>query len=332
FRKEQSASAEISPDVEVNNNLATYSLMAISTTKLPPYYRAIIQVKPHKPFECFSPETSYAVHSIGDSPRVANGILTPQPHLCIEVANISRKHIYISPGQKLATLERLDERQINLLEHINRIPVEQEGDTLPDLSCTELTGQEKKQLQTLIEQFPKVFSNTPGRTNVLEHHIETQPGVKPFNSAPYRCGPPKRDIISKETKQMLESGVASPSKSAWASPVVLVPKKDGTLRFCVDYRKLNSVTDCLSRAPILTPPDFHNPFIIETDASCLGLGAVLGQEYADKNVVIAYASRTLSAAERKYGASEREALGIVWATQHFRPYIEGQDLTIRSDC
>ncbi|CAF4528562.1 unnamed protein product, partial [Didymodactylos carnosus] len=68
------------------------------------------------------------------------------------------------------------------------------------------------------------------------------------------------------------------------------------------------------------------------DASCHGLGAVLGQEYADKNVVIAYASRTLSAAERKYRPSEREALGIMWATQHFRPYIEGQDLTIRSDC
>jgi hypothetical protein len=53
---------------------------------------------------------------------------------------------------------------------------------------------------------------------------------------------------------------------------------------------------------------------------------------SEKNLFIAYGSRTLSPAERKYGATEPDALEIVWATQHFRPYLEGNKINIRSDC
>ena len=80
-----------------------------------------------------------------------------------------------------------------------------------------------------------------GRTELVQHNIETT------NALPIRQ-PPRRLLIAqqedweKEIKSMLEKKVIEPGQSPWASPVVLVNKKDGSLRFCVDYRILNSVT------------------------------------------------------------------------------------------
>ena len=51
-----------------------------------------------------------------------------------------------------------------------------------------------------------------------------------------------KDVVDTEVTQMLEQGVVKPSSSPWSSPIVMVKKKDGSWRFCVDYRKLNSVT------------------------------------------------------------------------------------------
>ena len=64
---------------------------------------------------------------------------------------------------------------------------------------------------------------------------------------------------------------------------------------------------CLSTAPILTYPDFSQPFVVETDASDFGLGAILTQQ----GKIIEYASRVLTAAEKNYSATEKECLGVV---------------------
>ena len=80
-----------------------------------------------------------------------------------------------------------------------------------------------------------------GHTSLVQHHIDTG-NVQPIRQKPYRVSPTVRNCIDEHVEKILDQGVIQPSVSPWATPVVLVKKKDGSERFCVDYRKLNSVT------------------------------------------------------------------------------------------
>ena len=88
----------------------------------------------------------------------------------------------------------------------------------------------------------------------------------------------------------------------------------------------------LTTSPILAFPDFARPFILDTDASDTGIGAVLSQISDDgKEKVVAYASRTLSKTERRYCTTRRELLAVVAFVNHFRPYLLGRTFTLRTD-
>ncbi|XP_003369202.1 Pao retrotransposon peptidase family protein [Trichinella spiralis] len=86
----------------------------------------------------------------------------------------------------------------------------------------------------------------------------------------------------------------------------------------------------LTSAPVFVYPDFHRQFIVDMDASGDGLGAVLSQREEKAERVVAYASRTLTKAERRYCATRREMLGLVWALREFRPYLYGQRFLVRT--
>jgi hypothetical protein len=92
-----------------------------------------------------------------------------------------------------------------------------------------------------------------------------------------------------------------------------------------------SVKFCLMTPPTLSCPDFELPFILQTDASSVGVGAVLAQKIDDAEHVVAYASRALTDAERKYSTTEQECLAVVWAIKKFRPYLEGYHFTVITD-
>jgi hypothetical protein len=550
------------------NNNSTYILCAAEQVTIPPYHACYISVKPAVPFLSITNNDNEEyevwpyIHKKNEhkvTPHVANGILSPKKELQIQAANLSKATIIIPAGQRLAIMTRMNIQQINTMNHLATTNVKQpqqsneENDTI-DLSNTDLSSDQKKQIQQLVKKYPDVFTSKPGKTTKLKHQIDIKEGTRPLNAPPYRCAPNRRKIIEENINEMLKEKIISPSNSPWASPVVLAPKKDGSFRFCIDYRKLNAVTirdaypiprvddtldaleeaqfistvdlrsgywqvemdpksqamtafishkglfefnvmpyglmnapatfqrlmdivlaglkwqcclvyiddviiysrtfdqhlkdltqvfDALRKAnltlkvskchfcrneikylghvitkhgikpdpalisaikefpqprkskdvqaflgltgyyrrfiqnyakiaepllkqirniknerntnhhiiwneectesfetlkqklissPIMNTPNFQHPFILELDACAYGLGAVLAQEYDGKKFVVAYASRTLSPTERNYSATEREALAIVWATKHFRPYIEGMEIIIRTDC
>jgi hypothetical protein len=88
----------------------------------------------------------------------------------------------------------------------------------------------------------------------------------------------------------------------------------------------------LSTPPVLAYPSFDRPFILETDASIAGVVAVLAQPQLDDCVhPVAYASRSLSAAERNYSITELERLAVVWAIHHFHYYLYGPTVTVFTD-
>jgi len=92
------------------------------------------------------------------------------------------------------------------------------------------------------------------------------------------------------------------------------------------------IKDCICNATALALPDFDKQFILRTDASDVGLGAVLAQKDEDGNErPIAFASRTLSTTERHYHATEKECLGIIWALKKFEAYLDGQPFQLQTD-
>lgn len=108
-------------------------------------------------------------------------------------------------------------------------------------SKTVLTRMEEARLKAVIERNVELMGMKLGCTSMADHVIVTN--SPPIKQRYYPVSPIIQRQIDKELDEMLANDIVEPSKSAWSSPVLLVKKKDGNYRFCVDYRKLNAVTE-----------------------------------------------------------------------------------------
>ena len=111
-------------------------------------------------------------------------------------------------------------------------------------AAEELNPGKKEQFFSLLCKYSEVFAHTKsdiGRTGKLKHTIHTG-DTAPIKQGVRRMPHSRRAEVHQLLEEMLQQDVIQHSSSPWASPIVLVKKKDGTTRFCVDYRRLNEAT------------------------------------------------------------------------------------------
>ena len=137
---------------------------------------------------------------------------------------------------------------------------------LPDLSDSILNDDDRIKFRELFRCYRDVFAFTGdqlGKTSLVQHVIDTGDAM-PIKQRPYRTSPRSKQEIDRQVDDMLQKGIIRESVSPWSSPVVLVKKKNGSFRFCVDLRKVNAVT---------RKDSFPMPLVSDT------LDALIGTKY-----------------------------------------------------
>jgi hypothetical protein len=196
---------------------------------------------------------------------VARALVDPSNcTLPLRIVNTSNTELVIYANIRLATCQayssvmklnadgETDEgirmmRKVDETEH----NLERNDDTLPnhlinlfESSCTNLSEEQSSQLKGLLKRHSGAFAkskNDLGCSDLIKHKINTGDAI-PIKQNPRRLPLAKRQEADSEIQRMLDNDIIEPSKSPWASRIALVPKNDGTVRFCVDFRKLNNMT------------------------------------------------------------------------------------------
>eukprot|EP00794_Sanderia_malayensis_P011722 gene11722-biopygen9393 len=216
---------------------ASTNRLIVIITKLPRKYSD--QLGMVYPLEATDYTTAFTVS------RANKGIVI------VRVMNSSESNIQLYAGQQVGkfvpVVESIDPSQHHSGDSVCASVSCQsviEPSTLKELQATIspcLTANKREQLLNTLLEFPDVFNNRLGHTSVTMHKIDTG-NSPPIRQYPRRLPYHYRSEVDQQVADMLAQSVIQPSTSPWASPVVLVKKKDGSYRFCIDYRKLNSIT------------------------------------------------------------------------------------------
>ena len=215
------------------------SVVLCEDIEIPGNHEVIKRAKVKTPFindSILEPNISLAERGV----LIARVLVSPvQQTVPIQIINPGAETIKLYRGTNIGSLEHVSfDDPAFIDEKCSEIPNQPRFDT------NHLDPEERKHLDSLLKNYSDVFADKIsdlGSTSLAEHKIDTG-NAQPIKQLPRRLPNVLKSVVEEQVSEMLQTGVVRPSHSPWASPIVLVRKKDNTWRFCVDYRKLNDVT------------------------------------------------------------------------------------------
>ena len=159
------------------------------------------------------------------------------------IAKEQTEQYHILHGSLASVVNETDDYDNECDAEVTRVPtLDSHAESVNTIKFNpELTQGQISQLNNLLSEFNSVVSDIPGKTNLGHHTIEVT-STTPITLKPYAIPYNLQKVLAEEIEQMLKLEVIEESNSPYAAPIVLVKKKDGTIRTCVDFRKLNSIT------------------------------------------------------------------------------------------
>ena len=170
---------------------------------------------------------------------VNKGFITAQ------LINPTPEGITLRRGTVVGKVELMDEAVISNIEVEEPIKSREWVEKI-DIGDQNVNAREKKRIEDLLVEYKDVFSqgdNDLGRCGLISHSIEIV-GEKPKRCGVRPLNPAMREVLKTHIDELKSNDLIQPSNSEYACPVVMVKKKDGSLRFCCDFRRLNDVTRC----------------------------------------------------------------------------------------
>ena len=163
----------------------------------------------------------------------------------VRIMNISAEPQITNRGTNIAVLNPVAEVQkVNNTESNVNVSIPSHLLDLYDRTVKGMTVDQQRDVAQLLCKYASVFSESDsdiGRTGIIKHKIPTG-ATQPIKQRPRRVPVHMNEEVDHQIDNMLQEKIIQPSKSPWASAIVMVKKKDGSSRFCVDYRKLNDAT------------------------------------------------------------------------------------------